>query len=205
MPTHPAKLLVLKTAGVLLISAGPALATSPSFDCHGATKADEKAICGNEQLAKNDQLTTNAFNQAKAKNRKAALAAARSFLKTRAACGADIDCIANAQTQAVLDFGVLGAQLPKPEPEPAKTDSTLSEIRANCAAEWQGDYSMQEYCINQQVEALQAMKPVADSATPVEREILGKCANEWRKPAGYDYRMVKYCYEKQIEAYKRLN
>ncbi|RVD64210.1 hypothetical protein [Mesorhizobium sp. M7A.F.Ca.ET.027.03.2.1] len=189
----------------LLLGAPLAFAASPSFDCAKATNADEKAICTNAQLAKNDQLTTDAFNQAKAKNRKAALATARGFLKTRAACGADIDCIANAQTQAVLDFALLGAQLPKPEPEPAKTDSTMSEIRTNCAAEWQGDYRMQEYCINQQTEALQAMKPVADSATPVEREILGKCANEWRKPVGFDYRMVKYCYEKQIEAYRRLN
>ncbi|TIV98871.1 MAG: hypothetical protein E5V85_09780 [Mesorhizobium sp.] len=181
-----------------------AFATSPSFDCVKATMADEKAICSNEQLAKNDQLTTNAFNEAKAKNRKAALATARSFLKTRAACGADVDCIANAQTQAVLDFGLLGAQLPKTEPEPKKTDS-MSEIRANCSTEWRGDYRMQEYCINQQVEALRALKPVVNSSTPVDREILGKCVHEWRKPVGYDYRMIKYCYEQQIEAYRRLN
>lgn len=193
------------TFGIWLFSAGMAFAASPSFDCKQAKKADEIAICSNEQLAKNDQLTTKAFNEAKAKNRKAALAAARSFLKTRATCKADIDCIANAQLQAVLDFGMLGAQLPRSEPEPATTVSTRSEIRANCEAEWPGDYRMQEYCIKNQVEALQAIAPLADSSSSIERDIVGKCAVEWRKPIGFDYRMIKYCYEKQIEAYRRLN
>ncbi|MDX8499866.1 hypothetical protein RFM99_15715 [Mesorhizobium sp. VK4C] len=200
------KIKLAAAAACLMLSAMPASSdTSPSFDCLKATKADEKTICANEQLAKNDQLTTKAFNEARAKNRDVALARARAFLKLRAACQTNVDCIANAQTQVVLDFGLLGARLPTPEPEPAKADSVISEIRANCSAEWQGDYRMQEYCINQQLEALRAIKPVVDSPTPIDREILGKCVNEWRKPVGYDYRMVKYCYEQQISAYRRLN
>lgn len=133
------------------------------------------------------------------------MAAARMFLKARAACGGDTDCITDAQLQAVLDYALLGAELPGSEPEPAKTDSIMPAIRANCAAEWPGDYRMQEYCINNQVEAVQAMAPLADSSSSIEREILGKCASEWRKPSGYDYRMIRYCYENQIDAYRRLN
>lgn len=195
---------VLATILSLSFETGVVFAASPSFDCSKATKADEIAICKNEQLAINDQLTTNAFNQAKAKNRNAALATARSFLKQRAACGANTDCIADKQTRAVLDFGLLGAELPKSEPEPRKSNIALSEIRTNCGLEWQGDYSMQEYCINKQLDALRAM-PDMDQATPIEREIIGKCASEWRKPVGFDYAMIKYCFEKQVSAFRRLN
>jgi hypothetical protein len=193
------------TGALLLFGASSTFAASPSFDCAKATKADEIAICGDEQLSKNDQLTTMTFNQAKVTNRRAALATARAFLKRRAACGASVDCIADAQTRAVLDFGLLGAQLPQSETKLEKTDPTLSEIRSNCASEWQGDYSMQEYCIKRQLEALQSIKPILDNPSPIEREIFGKCADEWRKTIGFDYQMIKYCFDKQLNAYRRLN
>jgi hypothetical protein len=86
-------------------------AGGPSFDCSRATKPDERAICSNETLARLDRATTDAFYQARAHNKRAAIAAARAFLSSRGACNGDIACIQKAQYDAVRAFADLGASV----------------------------------------------------------------------------------------------
>jgi len=113
----------------LVFTSGLARA-APSFDCQKAAKADERAICADPQLAANDDLTTKAFGEAKAKNRTKALAAARSFLRIRFACGSNRSCIADAQMQAMLDFSLLGASLPKASTRASTASSSSSSEQA---------------------------------------------------------------------------
>jgi hypothetical protein len=34
--------------------------------------------------------------------------------------------------------------------------------------------------------------------------MLGECLERWQEGRGYDFRMVMYCYDRQSEAYERL-
>jgi hypothetical protein len=82
----------------------------------------------------------------------------------------------------------------------------LASIEANCQAEWGTDYSMIEYCQNNQIKAAGKINVLYtrianDSA---HLEILNRCLDEWRKPQGHDWEMVEYCYDNQSAAYRRL-
>lgn len=81
---------------------------------------------------------------------------------------------------------------------------TSDGIRADCAAEWPGDYRMQRHCIDRQNEAGRMLAPLFRSAAGEQRRILEKCASEWTTRNGFDLRMVKHCYERQMEAYEAL-
>ena len=82
-------------------------------------------------------------------------------------------------------------------------------VRENCAEDWPDDYTMQEFCISQQVEAAQRMVPVveryggSDNDSP-EARALKKCANDWQKGDGFDFTMVEFCWKQQSEALERL-
>jgi hypothetical protein len=78
-------------------------------------------------------------------------------------------------------------------------------IKADCVAEWSGNYRMQKHCMKQQTEAGRALAPIFKSATGERRRILDQCASEWTTPNGFNLRMVKHCYDQQIEAYEDLN
>jgi uncharacterized protein YecT (DUF1311 family) len=82
----------------------------PSFDCSKAKRPDEQAICSNDELANGDQQTTNAFTSLRRRpeTAKAALDAARAFLNARHACGPSIDCIREAQKDALATFAQIG-------------------------------------------------------------------------------------------------
>jgi S1-C subfamily serine protease len=106
--------IVCKTASVTATAAqrnAAPIATvdqsGPSFDCAKATKADEKAICGDETLARLDRATTEAFNQARRRNKQVAIATARAFLALRAACNYDVSCIQKLQYNAVAAFAAV--------------------------------------------------------------------------------------------------
>ena len=81
----------------------------------------------------------------------------------------------------------------------------LADIKANCKAEWPGNYSMQEYCIEKQVKAINAMSRIYKSAlNDEEKGILDKCLTDWTKERGAIWAMVEYCYQKQHQSYVRL-
>lgn len=81
-------------------------------------------------------------------------------------------------------------------------------VRENCAADWPDDYSMQEFCINQQVEAAQRLNAVIErygtKGETAESRVLDKCASDWQKGDGFDYTMVEFCWNQQAEALNRL-
>ncbi|TPK65564.1 hypothetical protein FJ546_10285 [Mesorhizobium sp. B2-4-19] len=76
----------------------------------------------------------------------------------------------------------------------------MADIKANCKTEWATDYSMQEYCISQQVEAINAVSKIYKSPLSFdEKGMMDKCLSEWSKPRGADWTMVEYCYNQQHE------
>lgn len=130
------KRLLLYAFGILSggLFALDAMAVAPSFDCKKATKPDEIAICSDANLARNDHLTTDGFNEAKRVNREAALVTARAFLKIRSACRADAACIAKAQYQAIVDFSAVSAATTKPAAIPRKANT---EEQKRLQADWE--------------------------------------------------------------------
>lgn len=82
---------------------------------------------------------------------------------------------------------------------------TLAGIKAGCSAEWPGDYSMQEFCINNQVTSYNHLVQIHNSdQNDEERDMLVKCLGEWETATGSDWAMVEFCYQNQHEAYERL-
>ena len=89
----------------------------------------------------------------------------------------------------------------------AVADDGDDMIRVLCAKKWPEDYSMQVYCINQEVEAKQALFDLMDDF-PAGTEpllILMRCYTKWTEPVGkIEHRMVLYCYHQQLAAYESL-
>ena len=73
--------------------------------------------------------------------------------------------------------------------EPIKAD-----IRSNCFAEWGEDYSMVEWCINEQSNAERNIYNLPDN------NIKNNCFREW----GEDYAMVEWCIKEQSGALQRI-
>lgn len=67
-------------------------------------------------------------------------------------------------------------------------------IRETCEGKWRDDYSMIEYCIHRQSDAM------AQVAEKPEDQIKKSCTDKW----GADYTMVAYCIDKQTQAKARL-
>lgn len=88
----------------LLVFAGQAFAANASFDCSKAKRADEVAICNNDELAAKDRNTTILFEELKRYDRGRAIAVSKEFLKKRHACKGDADCISTEQDRAVAAF-----------------------------------------------------------------------------------------------------
>lgn len=100
------------------VQTAPSEAASPSFACAGATQADLVAICNNDRLAQTDLMTTEMFEKARQVDRQAALLVARSFLKDRANCGGDENCILVTQTLALAAFGEITRDIAQPSAAP---------------------------------------------------------------------------------------
>ena len=84
--------------------------------------------------------------------------------------------------------------------EPKSVNSAISTIKAKCANEWPGDFSMQKYCAKTQKESYDKLQARAMNAEPF-RSIRSKCQQEWPQ----DYSMQNYCEEEQVEAYEEIN
>jgi hypothetical protein len=65
---------------------------------------------------------------------------------------------------------------------------------------------MVEYCQTHQREALSAVGKLArgEASEGPQLIMLGECLERWQEGRGYDFRMVMYCYDRQSEAYERL-
>jgi len=93
---YDARLLALSSK--LAPSAGEQVTVAqPSFSCDQATEEDEKAICGNADLAAKDNVVASMFGQARGK---ASIADARritfeqrQWVKARHACGQSLGCL----------------------------------------------------------------------------------------------------------------
>lgn len=75
-------------------------------------------------------------------------------------------------------------------------------IEKFCESQWLEDFSMRDYCVNQQGQAVAELRRgrPADVPDDVFRRIRAKCAREW---AG-DFSMRQYCEEEQFKAYRNL-
>ena len=100
------------------------------------------------------------------------------------------------------------------------TTADVKPTRAYCEDEWPNDFRMQEYCYDQQIEAVARVKQLLQTAgifdanfktTNKAKSPLGKalnmCIEKWKLPKfnTYDWRMVEYCIKNQIEAYERIH
>ncbi len=75
-------------------------------------------------------------------------------------------------------------------------------IRRHCERQWPDDYSMRNYCTNQQREALAILKQGRPDDIPEEvfARVRSKCAAEWPE----DYGMRQYCEKQQFDSYREL-
>jgi len=91
-------------------------------------------------------------------------------------------------------------------------------IREFCANKWPNDYSMREYCENEQGKANRKLFDIARKKGLVKNDrlsvspkggdhekIIIRCMNKWEKSRfqTYDFTMVVYCIEQQFEAYDK--
>lgn len=96
-------------------------------------------------------------------------------------------------------IGLLGA---------AAEADLLGDVKSACAEKWPGNYRMQEYCIDTDLDAAiwlaETSEGLADDHVVVR--IMLRCMDDWEDSAGrLNYRMVRYCTETQAESYRRLN
>jgi uncharacterized protein len=107
-------LVTVLSAG--LLCGGPAAAQAPSFDCAKAETVDEKAICADPKLAELDRAGAAAYREARRRDAKKSLEAARAFLAKRRACNDSVECIAREQNAVIEEYRSIGAKVAKPPP-----------------------------------------------------------------------------------------
>lgn len=73
-------------------------------------------------------------------------------------------------------------------------NQAIDTLKSNCIKKWKNDYTMIEYCFNNQVEAYGVVSNLTPSG------IITRCKAKW----GDDYIMVLYCYENQSKAKRSL-
>jgi hypothetical protein len=94
---------------------------------------------------------------------------------------------------------------PSSKPPMAEADeypNADASIQAHCEQQWPDDFSMREYCIDQQERALAELRRgrPADIPQDVFRTIRQKCAAQWPQ----DVSMRHYCEEEQFKAYRKI-
>lgn len=75
-------------------------------------------------------------------------------------------------------------------------------IKRHCQREWPTDYSMRNYCVKQQRDALAILKRGCPPDIPADvfAEVRARCAEEWPD----DYSMRAYSEQQQLDAYREL-
>ena len=92
------------------------------------------------------------------------------------------------------------------QPKESKSASLNGTIRKYCKNKWAGNYRQQEYCIEQETEAMFKIGKFSNEFKDHTKKeaILLKCMHKWREGDGFNYRQAVYCTEKEIEAFERL-
>jgi hypothetical protein len=87
----------------------------PSFECSGAVRPDERAICGDDDLARRDQLGGQIFAMLARKPDTASAGneESRKFLDKRRVCGSEIGCIRREQNALLTALVRIAAPLPR--------------------------------------------------------------------------------------------
>ncbi|MGM4907182.1 superinfection immunity protein [Tardiphaga sp. 866_E4_N2_1] len=95
----------------------PADRPGPSFNCAVANRPDEMAICSNAELSRLDRAVVARYEFLRARyGEPAARSVAGPLLRSRQSCGADVDCIRQAQLATMSEFQRRGAPAFQPEP-----------------------------------------------------------------------------------------
>lgn len=108
-------LAVLFTSGLLLCGTASTswAQEGPSFDCAKAKAPDEKAICGDEELAALDRTIADGYALLTERlGRKTANKVHVPFLRARKACKSNADCIGGVMRREVPTFQALGFVAP---------------------------------------------------------------------------------------------
>lgn len=90
--------------------------------------------------------------------------------------------------------------------KPPYNKSRLPELlRMKCQADWPNDYSMQETCLNMQIEGAFKMKVIDERYGSKFNKQVETCVDDWTKAGVPDFSMIATCATMQIESYQRLN
>lgn len=78
-----------------------------------------------------------------------------------------------------------------------------SQTRQYCTEQWPDDYSMEQFCRQQQNKAVDKLKEGGprDMSFKVFERIREHCGRQWPD----DYTMRAFCEEQQIKAWRKLN
>ena len=104
----------LSTAALVLasVSALPASANPPSFNCAKATYPDERAICSSAELSQLDNVVVAGYEYVRTKyGDQYAKSINAPLFQARRACAADVACIKEQQLAAIKKFESLGAPI----------------------------------------------------------------------------------------------
>ena len=101
---------------ILLSAPSFLLAGNPSFDCRKASEPDEFTICSSNELSELDRIISAAYGYFKSlQGTSYARSVGAPLLKLRQTCGADFDCIKNAQIIAINSYSNHGVPVSVPD------------------------------------------------------------------------------------------
>jgi len=84
---------------------------------------------------------------------------------------------------------------------PPTQSASVKIIKDRAIAKWKDDYSMVNYSIRSETEALQKLLQYNKNPSPVVKTLLAKAAQKWPE----DYSMMVYSVESQLEAKQKLD
>ena len=93
-----------------------------------------------------------------------------------------------------------------PQEENDYTARVVKKIETYCHNDWEPNYSMVEFCINQQREGINKLVDVLAgirSDTP-EASIMSRCREDWFDTSRPNATMTLFCFERNREALNRL-
>jgi uncharacterized protein len=82
---------------------------APSFDCSKTKKAADMAVCASPELVDLDIKNMQLYKKAKAMNAAATKRIFEASIKSKYACGTDIDCIKKVYQKSIYNYGCVAA------------------------------------------------------------------------------------------------
>jgi hypothetical protein len=90
---------------------------------------------------------------------------------------------------------------------PVSAEDVGDWIKQRCTRDWPNDYSMQVFCIRQQIEGAKEFRQLAngEASNGDLRGILATCLEQWGGDAkNADWPMISYCYREQRGAWQTM-